>query len=834
MPVFPPTGGGGTGPISPSQLPPNINGGERYVSPDGNDTNEGDNWERPLKYLKTAWNQLQPIGGGVIYFADGTSIAADGKGLHIGQGAEFALIPGSVQAGPMRVVGMGEGSSTSFTTAPPQNLLGGAQEGSTEQDDPAIWISDSVGYPIIFENVVTRRALIKSIRVGWDYTRNGSGAIIKNAVSAASRAAGETEFTVTPYTFDIEKISRASDVVSVAYKLRTGQVGMIRTGMNVYVDFDNADFDPVAAEVTELAADSVNTFNVVKFPSVGANFSTGTIGGPSIGTLACTLVTERDYITLYVGVTEFPASQYRVLDSGITDETEASITVTDYYGYAPRSATASDTDIGTYAAQDRLRHNAARFAFKNVVSDSVRDDLKTEDFLHGPTMDIGSAIFCDFKDLYLGGFNIAEVGGEFGCRDPERRAGLLCDGGGGDSAVGFGVIDRYWGSYGGIRYHGSFQASAMFAAKNIIVDQPIAGFRSVPAVSVLEMAESNSLYLENVSMVDGQQIIPAVDCEDTVPAMCVFVNTAFGGIHGAAVVIGMGIPNLASDFALLPNQMSQAGYYGEHGNRILAGRHFSSARSGSLNANVLGGNNAFQDPDDWTTQNITVTDTGIRDPFGGTRAVRLTATNSGAFCNFRLLQGFTANVGDFWFGTVWMRRDTNLGRAMDLRVTNVDQDVTYLSQSGYYPRAEGAAGEWNPIQAGGYLTGLGVDDTDTAVVLQVNIENGEHVDVYLPSLWTSPVADRTDKVTLAEIGEIMAHQAPAPGYLLAGDVGTPAGVKVFGAGGFGTDSDNTNTAGVGSGQLTLTGTGTVYLPVYDLDGTTIIGWTALLQATVNP
>jgi hypothetical protein len=73
-----------------------------------------------------------------------------------------------------------------------------------------------------------------------------------------------------------------------------------------------------------------------------------------------------------------------------------------------------------------------------------------------------------------------------------------------------------------------------------------------------------------------------------------------------------------------------------------------------------------------------------------------------------------------------------------------------------------------------------------------------------------------------------------PQYLTAGQQGTMEGQKFIADGGLGTNSANAKVVGAGSGQLTLTGTGTVYLPEYDRDGTTIIGWKAMLQATVNP
>jgi hypothetical protein len=87
----------------------------RYVSPNGCDANDGDSWKSALKYLKTAWQQLGALGGGTIYFADGTSVSEDGHGLAV-DGA--GLIPWSVGPMPVRVVGVREANSSLFGWEP--------------------------------------------------------------------------------------------------------------------------------------------------------------------------------------------------------------------------------------------------------------------------------------------------------------------------------------------------------------------------------------------------------------------------------------------------------------------------------------------------------------------------------------------------------------------------------------------------------------------------------------------------------------------------------------------------------------------------------------------
>jgi hypothetical protein len=88
--------------------------------------------------------------------------------------------------------------------------------------------------------------------------------------------------------------------------------------------------------------------------------------------------------------------------------------------------------------------------------------------------------------------------------------------------------------------------------------------------------------------------------------------------------------------------------------------------------------------------------------------------------------------------------------------------------------------------------------------------------------------------TLNEVYRNAASLKPFGAYLQPGMAGTMTDQKFIAHGGFGTNAAHSRIVGGASGNLALTGTGTVYLPTYDADGTTIIGWVAQLQATIVP
>lgn len=846
MPFFPGGGGGASGNQNPGPnlIPQSLSSGllaggwgpakipdnERYVSASGNDANLGDDWSRPLKYFKTAWTQLLALGGGTIYVtgdsANPCPIQSNGKGMYITDPRVGATPTNSVLPMPVRVVGVSKVGSVGFEYVPQAFLSGGADESTLEQDDPGLWISESIAEPMAFENIRIAGQRNKPIRLGWDYPRDVStGAIIKQNVTGASRAAGSTVFTVDPYTYNFVRIARTTNIVTITPEW-TGPV-VLQAGMHVFVNYTDANF--TGGWFTVLGTtrvDGSHNDDSFTITSVGSDFVEGTTSGPTIATIQSTLVKALDYITLYAtdGDTgEFPSSQYEV-----TAINQATITCTDYYGYSPRSATASASNIGTYAAQDRLRHTNAKLAFRNVGGTPHNGDASTERFVQGPGLDCAGLEFFRFDDLFVDGFNLAAVSGQYGCRDPGRRAAGRFDCGSSTTGIGFGAFGSWYCAYGGLRYKCSSASTLIVRFDTVCSDIPVGGgFLGLPVFELLNGVNSHCVYIEQVSTVDTSGVL-AVKANLGSPWDCLVCNVVYGGIEGPCTVICQGVGQIQSGLSHTPNYYKQTGYYGY--DRSIAGRHAASARSGSpVSAPIPCKGLVPADPASWSTTGLTVT-TGIRDPWGGTTAVRISNSSGSAKTAAYVGRHFgsTSNPGDIYAAAAFVRGDSGSGHAFRLDV--VDTGVSYLAETAKMPRV--GSGEWECVSAGARLS-AGISGSASVCTMETQIADGASIDICCPQAYFLPIADATD-VTDDELAEIITHLQPQNDYIDVNCVGTRVGQKFIGFDGFGTNSANKKTVGVGSGQLTLTGTGTVYLPTYDKDGSTIIGWVAQLQATVNP
>lgn len=819
--------------LAAQYLPAPVLTSERYVAPNGNDSAIGDE-ARPLQYLKTAWLQLAAVGGGTIYVADGTIISADGHGLFIAGLGGGVLSPTAVPFMAVSVIGWGGLGTRGFTNIPPALLLGGALDPSSEMDDPAIWISGSVSRPMSFSNLRFggNNTLNKGMRWGWDYTRDDTGAIIKQNVTGAVRSSGQTVLTVDPVSFNICKIKRVANVVSVSLKFRAGQRTPIHIGMSVFVNFTSSDFTPATLTVVDTVSD-VESLNTITFASTGSPFTTGTIGGATIGAVTSNLALPRDYITLYGGTSEFPASTYRA-----TAVTSTTITVTDYYGYSPRSASASASNIGTYAVHNRLDFAVARVNMANVGASLITNDLSTERFVSGPNVDLANVEFFRGQDWFFDGYDVASVAGQAGCRDPERRAAILCDVGSAAAAVGFGDLDGVTNGYGGIRYRCSSNGTAVVTIKNVICDLPITGFQAVPAVEVLDGISSHNIYLENISVVDVSGT-PAIKVNANSPWSCVTVNTTYGDIEGPCNIINGNFAQLEDANAETPNRRGQYAVYGPE--RLLAGKHMAAFRHGGLGTAVLPSQGLVEAlPANWQSiaAGVTVTITGIRDPFGGTSAIRLSSATDGKLVSiFGRHIGVNSAVGDIYIAAMWFRGNTAHSDAYGFSVQNNAQTEVYLSKTAFPPRPLG--GEWNCLVVGGRLAaadnGGTPVTTDTITRLQLTLNAGASVDVFEPTIYCLPASDAAfSSVSDNEVAEIVTHGRTSPGYLSTGMLGTHYGQKVIAHGGIGTGL--TYVEGAGSGALTIVGSFSPkrYQPTFAADGTTIRGWSELVNATINP
>lgn len=803
--------------ISAASMPSSVNRNVRYVHPNGVDTAVGTSWRQPLKTVVTAWRQLAELGGGTLYVADESQIAPDGwpvTGLHV---FNDETVPGTVPPAPITVIGVTSKNSTAgFSFAPTARIYGGAGGISEDQDDPAIWLCGPEGQtPMRFENIRTQDGRNKPWRIGWDYAVRDAvtRAIVKPNVTHASRAAGVTTLTTEMYSFDITKIKRVSNVVTVTQAL--GQIP-VPIGAQVYIDFTHAEFTPGwFAVVGQTSID--NGGDSITVASTGADF---TDNSPT-GDFQSNCVAAADSITLYSTDAEFPSSHYRVLS---VDEDD--ILVTDEYGFAPRSATASADDIGTFAAQDRRWHVFDRYQIVNCGGTPERGSETADRFCAGPTVDMAATQFFTFDHTSFDGYNLPEDGGDFTVRSLERRAAFLFDPGS-MGAFGTGIFSYQYGQRGGFVIHSGLATSSGITIRHVVEDMDTS-IKPVPAIDVYNANFSSQYVFDDIQIADNGGAVPTIrtDTNDLHYGAITVINP-FGTIEGPCNLISNGAPNAAAAMGS-PNIYKRTGWYGS--DRLVAGRHLAAARSGAPTTAPFDIKGGVQDSGTWAKSpgGVTIT-TSIADPFGGTNAIRI-ANATGSTGLVTLLAssfGGAPIEGDFMAAAMWIKPNAQgANHAFTFRVG--DNDLTNIFLSGFadYPNFEDS-GEWYMAVVGGQLEDVSGGVTNT--VLEIQVEDGGAVDVYLPTVFRAGFA-----MSAAEAAEWATHIQPMPEHIEASMCGTKVGQVFIADGGIGTNSANAKTEGVGSGELTLTGSGTVYLPIYDRDGSTVIGWVAALQATINP
>lgn len=167
VPFFPPSSAGGAGPAGPpgpagSGLP-STNPVLVYVSPAGNDSNDGLLWNTAKKTIDGASGGLSVLaanGGGELHLAENCTgnIWLRGDGLSI---------PGWFPAGPIKIVGHGK-SATQFGQ-PACGIAGGSFSG--DRQTPIIWIAGSVSFPLTFENLMPAGGQVPQFLRLWDYNR---------------------------------------------------------------------------------------------------------------------------------------------------------------------------------------------------------------------------------------------------------------------------------------------------------------------------------------------------------------------------------------------------------------------------------------------------------------------------------------------------------------------------------------------------------------------------------------------------------------------------------------------------------------------------------------
>jgi hypothetical protein len=724
-------------------------------------------------------------------------------------------------AKPGVIKGWGLVDGQQFSNANVEVLWGGTG-GFKNRTDPGIWLYDS-SVKVAFEDLCVRSRL--PIRKGWDYRRNNDQTIAFANITSATRSAGQSVFTVdypTPWVVTSASLTGTLVELVVTMSLETpwppcSPPALVHVNTLSDATFTTGDytvtevFQGANASVVHIRYNQIASGSVAPFAPVGW-----------LASGHCCLT--GDVIEVTSTNAEWPQTMYEVVSV-----TATTITVTDPYGYSPRHASAGPTaNIGTYVLQDRQVPRGTSFdQWRNVSAVSI-PDTDAELFNCGPTFDDGSC--SGFQGYYDTGF-LQSAGSVFTIVDPNRGANVLAHPGSrGTCAI---TTNRINMQDGNIRAGGNADGILYVKAADCIQDSGAGSIR--PAIQLFNLSVGTvptvELHVRNCVNADGPVADPQIDLgglqgrifiENSGPIVGVQTTPQNGPWKPVVINEKTGVPwpQVTESF----DAQQKTGIWALDSR--LAGKRTDVQEQHGISQGQGFFNLVNIDLTTWTnvgTGTVTVTG-GKAAPDGTSNAFLI----SGVGANPQISPAsFLASVspsvvGDHFLYGAWYRGNPSLPDNPLI----IGQYVGDDSRTTSILTPFAGNGDWQWIWAVGTV-GVG---SLTTLDYRIWATTGTDYFMYQPMLIRFPVAS----FTLNEVYRNAASLKPFGAYLQPGMAGTMTDQKFIAHGGFGTNAAHSRIVGGASGNLALTGTGTVYLPTYDADGTTIIGWVAQLQATIVP
>lgn len=818
MPSFPASGGA----LNSAWL-----ANEVYVSPGGSNGSNGKAGS-PKRTIYDGLEKLISLGGGTLNCDSQSDVGGPVSGQGIWLRCDFlpssgyffdapGFLPLTV---PIRIAGRGkDGPAGPFTIAPTTDYNGGG----SSQFKPALWL---VGCPIpntAFEMVNMQsswlhQAIIGTIppelragklgaRVYVDFDRELNGDVKQISVTNATRTGTSTVLTVdvdavTPVT--VASGQRAAGVVTLTITnpgypfapwTKRGKIKLV-----------SADSDFPAGSKTLTAINNWAAGNAtwtVTYAEAGADVLPKALTGVTIKSHGCC---EGELLWLTSTNVHFASQQYYV--SSVTDST---VTVFDNFG----DGNSNQNNIGSIAHQERRRVSLINTRFERC-SQGIDSSFSPVGATH--SWDIGSNLAVLPELINCWGEGSVSGGGlpNYDWRNFSAYFGYGGSGGGEDDGGSSVVLQRFMCNNGGIYAEASpFGATTRLVSSSCLVEQ--ASFSSDLPGILFKGNTFSSVYIADFLNADGDPDKYAVEIQNT--PMSAAVVQRSGRVKGA-VVGGDNwlVPSAWGSGSTFKNPWTESQFYVWADGRI-TGKHPGAARAmGPVAARYR---NIVENAVDWTFDaGVTVTPGGGEPGTDGLPSDLIeTTTVSNITITDNSTHGTVVAEGGKIVFTCWINSNVSLRDGL----CSISSNQFTVSPMG--PGYSGTG--WQVVQ--------GVSRVGAVSASPPNY----FANITLPAGATVSVRDITITYVPDDVDDNDAYEyagtiKPQPNYLPVGTCGIPAGQKFCADGGLMTNSANAKTAGVGSGQLTLTGTGTVYLPEYGRDGTTVIGWKAMLQATINP
>lgn len=759
---------------------PWLNANAQYVSPTGNDAHDGSGWHRAKLTIAAAMANL--VGGGELHLADGLtgSIRIRGDGL---------AVPGWFNiAAPLRIVGHGKNAGQ---FGDPCAYLNRADS------DPIIWLA-STSRPLVIENIGLPSGANSTVVRNWDYRRNPDGTLCTAAITNWVRAAGQATITVAlPPGLTITSATRVGTTVTLSYTLPAYMRSILGTGSwirvnSTDVDFPSGDFQCIAPTVAHLAG-SVAATVTLKYTQAGAAVTKANIGNMQSHNLG---QYDRIQVTTpgAAAGAEIPSTSYRVASTGpdavtvvLTDPYGGTLkTVGDVSTGVNRLASTTVANPGTYVPQDRVGYASSLVTLVNLQgAPSASNNYDAID--RGPTVDIGATADGRMRLINCSFTGYAPTNGVI---DPDRACWLLVDAGRFGNGPGITILHSR-PNVSGVRVYSGKNASWAVQMVDVQGDTDI-GVVPPPALEVLEGNGFGSIYCDTVFTADTSGDVPSIRALGMAHDNCVYSNC--GVVEGPGHIIGS---NAWTTIVKSPYTLGQTGPWAS--GRVAGDTPFVRRAGGVVTARYTNG------VQDGYTNWGGAAGSFVDDPYGGSRASRLTAAHRiyEAVNDPHTGVSYVHTTGDVWVLGAWFRLAGGfVGVGGGLMIATLLDGGTSVA-SGQIFSSFGGDGEWQ------WLTGSFTTPAPIAGVGTLRLDVLQPLDVFMPQLVQIP-ADGT--TTLNERNELAATMPPIPYYLPRGLTGTLDGNKLVAHAGL----------CVGAGAIAAAGTGvaiTNQMRVYDATGT---------------
>jgi hypothetical protein len=767
---------------------------QQYVAVNGNDSRSGKSWQTAKATIDAALTAIESHGGGELHLEEGIPL---GKIWLRGDGISVTGFHGDF---PLKVVGY-VGINWSLFGEPVAEVLDGT---GADRFHPSIWIV-STQRAKVFKNLASGAFQNNCPIRTWDFRRDGSGNLIQNNINSWHRTGTSGTVVLTlPTARNITAASRVGNVVTITYT-STGNETAPLPGQWVRIASTNGSFDSGDFLVS---ADVVGTAGHLSYQQTT---SVGSASGTNIGTIQSHEIRVRDRIEVVSTEFNVPGTMYRCTATG---PDAATITVEDLYGgkdsYSGNYASSGTwTNFGTWTRQCRDSGSSLLY-FDNVVGTVAGVEVYDVP-QRGPAYDFGGS--ADGR-IYIKNTSQTGYGPNNGYHDPDRGAWLLMDAGSANASGCF-VQDCNPGGTG-IRQWGSPVATWAFFGTNILGDTTLGPYAQ-PAYEALEGNVAGIIQVSNVRLWDNPGV-PDIKVSGTGPgSSAINCGTVVGGIH----TFGCVSPQNASGWINgQPGLTSQGSLIGQHpgGRRALGPLSYSRV------------NNLVVPTASWVPGSGSTVTTGILDPFGGHNAVRVTGA-TGVYVHPQDDATPLPSIGDTWIMGGWFRRTGGWGGAgFHIGACVTSNELGHIGEYGAaIVSSFGGDGEWQWLSA---IAPVTTTPTGSIYGIRFTLSPQDSTGFEVYGLVGARIP-ATAALTQNELSEYVANLSSQAQYMAAGQFGTMDNVRFIAHGGLGMASTNATAVGGGSGQAVL-GSNTKVVPLYDKDGTTILGYIPLYAVTFNP